>query len=64
MGRLKLGSKLGKASVAKASFVVIKFQYWVCLSRESVILIMLFVIIVNLVEVSEDCFSYVLDFVL
>ena len=52
MGRLKLGSKLGKASEAKASFVVIKFQYWVCLSRESVILIMLFVIIVNLVEVS------------
>lgn len=52
MGRLKLGSKLGKAFEAKASFVVIKFQYWVCLSRESVILIMLFVIIVNLVEVS------------
>jgi len=55
---------LGKAFKAEGSSVVIKFQYLVCLSRESVILIMLFVIIVNLVEVSLDCFSYVLDFVL
>jgi hypothetical protein len=62
--KLKLENMLDKAFEAEASSVVIKFQYWVCLSRESVILIMLFVIIVNLVEVSEDCFSFVLDFVL
>lgn len=55
---------LDKAFEAEASSEVIKFQYLVCLSRESVILIMLFVIIVNLVEVSLDFFSYVLDFAL
>jgi hypothetical protein len=60
----KLESMLDKTFKAEASFVVIVFQYLVCLSRESVILIMLFVIIVNLVEVSVDCFSYVLDFIL
>ena len=62
MGRARPESRRDKAFEVEASFEVIKFLYLVCLSRESIVLIRLSVIIVNLAEVNVDCFSYVLDF--